>query len=141
MLQRILTWTLIAALWRRYGKILRILPIVIAILVVITMLHDDYVQYVKVSEDAKFLQWSFLVKWLLILLVVGVYWQFAKTMLNRDQQKEIKKEPKNRSTKRNENSADTSNLSGVDSENDPFSNIRQKKALRSKAEVVLEKKL
>ncbi len=135
MFQRLLTWTVFVALWRRYGKLLRIFPVIVVLVFLISMLHGDYVQYVQVSDDASFLPWSFLIKWLLILLVLGAYWRFAVSVIQGD------KASGKRKVKNDNANLNSGNIGQKgNTEQDPFRNIREKKELRTKAEVVLKKK-
>lgn len=129
MFQRLLTWTIIAALWRRYGKLLSILPLVLVSIFLISFLHDDYVKYVDVSKNNAYLHWSFLVKWLLIFIVLGAYWFYVRSILNKSGEKQNSVSEKNSEELK----------SSGQRQNDPFKNIRSKETLRSKADVIIEK--
>ena len=134
MLQRLVIWTMLVTIWRRYGKALRLLPLVIVLLFLISMLHSDYVQYVRVSEDRKYLPWSFIIKWLLIISVIAVYWRFVLLVIRGGPKDPL-------SLKKREGKKAYQNDSDLDAQrNDPFKNIREKKQLRSKADLLIQKK-
>jgi hypothetical protein len=135
MLQRLLTWTLLAAIWKRYGRALRMLPLLIGLVVLITMMHGDYVEYVSVSDNKRFLHWSFLIKWLLIVLVVFLYWRYVLNVI-KGNSVSLKNDHSSQSSLGKNNGPANKNENGVD----PFENIRSKKTLKSKAEVIIEKK-
>jgi len=136
MLQRLFTWTIIAAIWKRYGRALKLLPVILVGVFIISLVHDDYVRYAEVSNDRSLLHWSFLIKWFLILAVVVWYWQFAKSVISSK-----KNRAKNNSTFKNESMfGKKSDVDvEVDSAPDPFAEIRNKKRLRSKADIVIER--
>jgi len=133
MLQRIFTWTILAAIWKRYGRVLKVLPLLLAGIFIISFIHTDYVRYVEVSENQALLHWSFVIKWGLILAVVAWYWYFVRTSLSTKKHKLNDSVMAKSDAKNNRQASD-------EQKSDPFSEIRTKTKLRTRAEIMLEKK-
>jgi uncharacterized PurR-regulated membrane protein YhhQ (DUF165 family) len=125
MWNNLLKLTLVSYIWKRHKRTLIALPILLIYFWVINLIHHDVIAFATLKENTQWLGWSFLIKWIFILL--GVF-AFVFIHLN------VKNQP---SSKPNPTVTDSSNTSDIAPEDDPFHNIRHKKKLRSKAEVIL----
>ena len=114
-------------IWRRYRRLLIAVGLLIASYFLVSLLHDDYLDYVKNSGNADFLGLSYVVKWA-VLLVVTIVFYFLIGAHKTDKAKNIKpkKETQTAQTAQNETNAP-----------DPFEAIRLKKKLRGHADQYL----
>lgn len=81
MINALIKWGLIASLWRRYGRILKGLFVVIVLLFAIGEIHDDVVRYAQVSHDEAILPVSYVAKWGLIAVTLFIYWSYIRRVL------------------------------------------------------------
>lgn len=127
-----LKWSLLISFWRRYRAALKQLPILVIAVLLIYNIHADYVAYVEVSDDHRFLAGSFVVKWALIAFLVLGYWLYARHLLSHKN----KAQPKSMDRKKGDNA-----LNSTDSDTpDPFEKIRNKSTLLSRSEYLINKK-
>lgn len=116
----------LAILWRRYRRLLIAVGLLIASYFLVSLLHDDYLDYVKNSGKDTWLGMSYAIKWLALLIATVVFYFVITTRTKT----EIKKRPKDQ---REANAA-----SPEKDKPDPFDAIRHKKKLRGRAEQFLD---
>ena len=127
MLPQLLKWGVLLGIWRRYGGAIKLLPLLLLVLAIIFYVHGDYINYVEVSENQHWLARSFLIKWLLVLAVVGIYWLYVKRLLATPSGGKSKKPEESLQSERK-----------TDAEPDPYKNIREKDTLRSRSDVLIQ---
>lgn len=81
MLNKAIKWAVLIGIWRRYGVLIKSIPLVLILLVVIWTLHSDFLAYVQVSKDTNYVVHSYLLKWLCIAIVAYVYWRYVSSLL------------------------------------------------------------
>jgi hypothetical protein len=126
MLNQLLKITLFASFWLWIKPRWKGLVALAVFLLLVNMLHGEYLGYVELSGNAAFLPWSYLVKWLLLLAAAGVY---MLVLLRADEPGSASE----RDTKR------AMPGSGPASADDGFDFLREKKTLQSRADKLLEK--
>lgn len=156
MFAQMMKWGVLLAIWRRYKHAILILPVVVIAVFVVVSIHNDYIAYVGVSKDDQRLADSFLIKWGCILVILCAYGGYIYRLLNKSEDRgdlkgagaKLKFSRFFRSSVRDNrdvpNEARPSSarfeVPEESSTSDPFEKIRQKKKLRNKAEVIIEKK-
>lgn len=137
MFKQLFKLTVVSVIWKRYkAAIVSTLALFIYYWLV-EKLHQDYLQYLSLQQTDTNLGSSFLLKWLMLGLGLGLYLLYnfwrkrpGKTPLPHVDIKQKKKTRKQA----------PGNEAELDKGNDPFANIRQRKSLRSKADFVIEQK-
>ncbi|MGH1440004.1 MAG: hypothetical protein ACRBBR_07850 [Cellvibrionaceae bacterium] len=143
MWNNLLKITLVSYLWKRYKRTIIALPLLLLYFWFVNLVHHDIIAYATLNNDTSWLGWTFLVKWLFILLGVAVFvfiHATAKTVgesrladsLRGGVKGNLKDKPK-------ESALEDPDPLSPETE-DVFDRIRHKKSLRSKADVVLEKR-
>lgn len=136
MFNQMIKWTVIISLWRKYKSHLISSLILLFTLVLINIIQQDYLAYAE-SAQSNSVGWSFLVKWALYIIAVGVYlWRitvinkarsFDSTLHKMMQAQQVPEKEVGEGTQADSNKPD------------PFANIRGKKKLRSEADFLIEK--
>jgi hypothetical protein len=67
MLSQILKWVATDAIWRFIKPRLKSVLALIAILAVTTGVHDEFVEYVQLTQDKTWLLESYMLKWVVII--------------------------------------------------------------------------
>lgn len=116
----------LAILWRRYRRLLIAVGLLVASYFLVSLLHDDYLDYVKNSGNDSYLGISYAIKWL-SLLVATVVFYFVITGRN-------KAETKKRPADQHQAKTDAPGKNKPD----PFDAIRHKKKLRGRADQFLD---
>lgn len=143
MWNNLLKITLVSYIWKRYRRTLIALPLLLLYFWFVNLVHHDIIAYATLNDDTAWLGWSFLLKWLFILLGV-TFFVFVhisakpvdEDLLNPSFKKSLKESLKEKF--RTEKITESEAFISSDVE-DIFERIRNKKSLRSKADVVLEK--
>ncbi len=135
MINQLVKWTLLVTLWRKYKKHLGLTIALLIALVLTSFLHQDFVNYSLASNNTN-LGLSYVLKWLVYLVLVSAYW-FYVTKIEHKSSKNSELHKKMRQAK--QRSHDNSQQVTEPSQIDPFSDIRNKKKLRSKADIAIEK--
>jgi hypothetical protein len=136
MFNQLLKWTLVISIWRKYKRHIGITIILILALFLTSLVHQDFVNYSLVSDNSS-LGLSYLVKWLVYLVLVSVYW-FSVGKINENARKDSDLHKKMKASKQRKPKSTILDQEDSSSQ-DPFANIRGKKNLRSKADIALEK--
>lgn len=128
MLNQLLRFTLVssALLWLRPRW--RGLLALAGFVVLVHLLHGEYLRYVELSQNQSFLVWSYVIKWLALIIGVSVYVLFAFPSTNaraRDKPDPAKTSPERKP---------------VPPPDDGFDFLRRKKQLEGRAEKVLSQK-
>ena len=120
-------WAAIAAIWRRSQPWLKNTGILVVTLWLIVIAHGEYVEYVQVTENKRWLAESFLVKWTFVFLSIVLYavYNFRTTLQLKTPP--LAKAPKETSEKE---------LKEAD---DGFDFLRDKTRLKSRADQILDK--
>ena len=141
-------------LWRQYKFLIVSLLLLIVVIFIVGEVHEDYLAFAQTSEEDAQVGLSFMLKWGVWLLAIGIF-LFANHLVNARKNKEKAlsasnksllnilqfnrgKKPFNKAEKQTDN-AQTHTGKNVETENDPFAHLRNKKKLRSYADLVIEK--
>lgn len=105
MINQLLKWSVILAIWKKYGSAIKVLPLLLLVILLVYAVHGDYIEYAEVSEEKQHLALSFLVKWLAILGVIAAYWLYLKKALksNKNKKPSLKDRLKKRKAKGDDN--------------------------------------
>ena len=128
MFNQLLKFTLITTVWFWLKPRWRGLLILSVFVVLVNMLHGEYVSYVEISGDQTFLVWSYIVKWTLLGLSFLVYFLFGAVGVKVKPPVESKTEAK---------SSDSAN--SIHNKNDGFDFLRNKKHLESRADKIIKR--
>ena len=127
MLAPILRFTVFSFIWRKYKRIIIAGLIMVCSIILINYLHSDFIEYNQQLEEQHFIGVSFVVKWVMSLLILAAYILYARHML-----KPVKKVDLEKPIKSKENQVNAAKSDDV------FNDIRKKKTLLSKADLVIK---
>ena len=134
MWNNLLKISLLSYIWKRYKKTVILLPALLIYFWVIGLAHDDYLAYAKLQNQTQWLGVSFFIKWLLLLVGVGVF--VALHLSGKSSSDALEREASSV-----DQTSDSITQEQFTSEiNDSFERIRQKDSLRSKADTILKTK-
>lgn len=127
---------LLASFWLKYkSNIIKTLFAVLA-LAIVHYVYQDVVELFSLNQQQNYLMYALIAKWLVILLIIGIYVFSLKSTASNNQPLNVKK-----SDKTTAKSATPSNQTNQGSESvDPFEQLRHKDKLRSRSDLMLEKK-
>jgi len=127
MLNQILKFTVITSIWLWLKPRWRALLAFIVSIVIINVLHSEYVKYVEISGNQDFLVWSYILKWSAMLFCILAYllvnvWGISskKTLPVKAANESARVAPR------------------VEGQDDGFDFLRRKKKLNSQSEKLLE---
>jgi len=128
MLNNLLKVTALSLIWKKYRAGIVATVILITYCWLIAIIHQDYLSYRELAGSGDSLGLSFVLKWLAWLAGFTVYFFYDSDPVN----------------KTAEPAKSASRISCSDDkpqggETDPFTAIRNKKKLRSKADVLIDK--
>ena len=129
MLKNLLHITVLTLLWKKYRQLILSTLVLVAYLWLVSLLHDDYVNYSELDGDKQYLAWSFAIKWLAYLSGIVIY-LFISWRRNG------KVDTENTSTTTQTKTATTSKKNNPLT--DPFADIRQRDKLRSRADFIIQ---
>ena len=156
MLNQMVKWTVLIGAWRKYKRHASATIIFLIALLMINILHQDFIEYNQQSQTA-YLAMSYGIKWLAFITCVVVF-LFVLKRIDKQTTKDCV-HPANQSTEDSTISAilasknsqsqkqaaeqavdsDASNqVNNGKSEKDPFAHLRNKKSLRSKADFIID---
>ena len=118
----------IALIWKQYKALIISTLLLIACLLLISNVHDDYLTHSQLQNDASDAGLSFIYKWLAYALVVGAYFVFHFLRGLRPSKQNL------------EDKAKEANIIAKTDSDDPFAAIRERKKLRSRADFLDGKK-
>ncbi len=135
MLNQLLRFTLVssALLWLR-PRWRGLLALTVSVLL-IHVLHGEYLGYVELSGDRSFLVWSYVVKWVGLIVAVAIYVLLAVYGMKPGARSRTPAAPVN--TKRPVEPAAGKTASAPNAQDDGFDFLRQKKRLENRADKVI----
>jgi len=128
MFNQLLKITLVTTVWFWLKPRWRGLLLLGVFVVLVNILHSEYLDYVQISGDQVFLVWSYVVKWAALALSFLVYFLFGAIGVKVKPPVVSKEEPKAL------NPADS-----TQNKNDGFDFLRNKKHLKSRADKIIER--
>ena len=143
-MNKIINLILSGLLWRRYKFFIVTLVLTVVSIVLVGQVHQDYIEYQNLQEQAANVGFSFVIKWIVWACIAIAFYlanhfynqyrnkQKAQTRPNNALQKLMRwktDKPRQQATENIKSTAD-----------DPFDNIRKKDRLRSYADVIIEAK-
>ena len=128
MLNQLLKVTLFATVWLWLKPRWRGLAVLLIFVVLVNLLHAEYLGYVELSENKDFLIWSYLVKWLLLFAAVITYIALP-----------IRGNSGNSSAGTLSRQKPPLSTGGATNEDDGFDFLRDKKELQSRADKLLDR--
>jgi len=131
MLNNLLKMTAITLIWKKYRRGIVAIAILIAYCWLVAIIHQDYLSYRALAGSDDTLGLSFILKWLAWLVGFAVYFFYDSDPAKAAAQRPVAHSDNNIHTDASDQPprGDT----------DAFSAIRDKKKLRSKADVVIDK--
>ena len=129
MFNQLLKITLFTSVWLWLKPRWRGLLAIIVFVLLVNILHREYLDYVSISEDKAMLVWSFVVKWGLI--IIGVLLYFLSAALGG--------KPAQAKTGKTKAGVEASPQTGTD-DDDGFNFLREKKTLENRADKLLNRK-
>lgn len=122
MFKQVFRLTFITFVWKKYKRIIVSTTVLFMSLWLIGFIHDEYLEFSKLHNDTN-LSLSFVLKWFALLSSVTIYLIFNYL----GSKKEKKSKKKAHEPVLTENA------------DDPFAEIRSRKKLRSRAEMIIDK--
>ncbi|AWL10921.1 hypothetical protein HMF8227_00424 [Saliniradius amylolyticus] len=135
MFKPVLRLTLITFVWRRYKRNILITLAAFIATVLVTIIHSDYLAYLNQTGQTANIGWSFVVKWLLYLLIIALW--IATLSLHKTSRSTTFKRPSHSEIR---DTASRRKEKGPSQGDDPFAHIRNKKQLHSRGDQVIEHK-
>ena len=123
MFKQLFRLTFITLIWSRYKSVIVSTILLFIFFWLINKVHADFLTYSELQNSSEHLGLSFVVKW--VVMLAGILLYFLYNHLAR---KSRRKKP---AIKKDYNPSD---------DNDPFAEIRKKDKLKSKSDFILEKK-
>ncbi len=127
MLNQILKFTVITTVWLWLKPRWRALLAFVVSIIIITVAHREYLNYVEISGNQTYLVWSYLLKWSALLVCIIAYLLASAWGIS------SKKSAPAKAVTESARLAPR-----VEGEDDGFDFIRRKKRLNSQAEKLLE---
>jgi hypothetical protein len=128
MFNQLLKITLFTSVWLWLKPRWRGLLAIIVFVLLVNILHREYLDYVSISEDKAMLVWSFVVKWGLI--IIGVLLYFLSAALGG--------KPAQAKTGKTKAGVEASPQTRTD-DDDGFNFLREKKTLENRADKLLNR--
>lgn len=142
MFNKVLQITLLGFIWKRYSKLIVTTIFLFAYFWIVSRIHTDYLKFAELNDGNENIGFSFILKWIAFLTGVGIYALFNTY------HKLPKIVPNNNPGSGNSNLTKINNKNtstkvtpdSTDNKSDPFSELRKKDKLRSKAEIIIDNK-
>ena len=131
MFNQILKITLFTSAWLWLKPRWRGLLAIIVFVLLVNILHQEYLDYASISEDKAMLAWSFVVKWGLI--IIGVLLYFLSAFFGG-------KPAPGKAAKPGARAAGQAQGTAGESNDDGFNFLREKKTLENRADKLLNRK-
>ncbi len=137
MLNQLLKFTLVssALLWLRPRW--KGLLALIVFVVLVHVLHGEYLGYVELSDDRSLLVWSYVIKWVALISGMLAYFVLAIKGLGRSAAQPSGRKQARKARAMDASSDEAVSTTGAD---DGFDFLRKKKQLDSEAEKLLHRK-
>lgn len=123
MFKQVFRLTFITFVWKQYKRAIISTVLLFGYLYLVGNIHDDYLNYAKLEQGTD-VGASFIIKWgaLLFGVLIFLAYHFLR-----------------RSSSTDSDDGDNA-MTVTDDENDPFADLRKRKKLRSKAEMIIDEK-
>lgn len=131
MLNNLLKMTALTLIWKKYRAGIVAVAVLIGYCWLVGVIHQDYLSYRALAGSDDTLGLSFVLKWLAWLAGFTVYLYYDNSPAN--------KRPEHPTAQRADSISPATTDNVQRDEADPFAAIRNKKTLRSKADVVIDK--
>lgn len=137
MFNKLLKITVIGFIWTRYGRVIASTLMLFAYFWVVSLVHQDYLDYLKLQANAGGAGLSFILKWLAFIAGIVAFWIFN----NRSWRKSVRQSNEGSTFPVKPNASKLPSKKGGNSnvDVDPFESIRRKDKLRSRADLIIEK--
>lgn len=116
----------LAMIWRRYRRLFIAIGLLLVSYFLVSLLHQDYLAYARNSGNATFLGLSYVVKWVILLVITLVFYFLIVA----------RKTPKVEAPTKEQKTPGSP--AAQPDKPDPFEAIRHKKKLRGHADQYLE---
>mgnify|MGYP000601477888 CR=1 FL=1 len=136
MFNKFLKITLIGFVWTRYGRMILSTLMLFVYFWVVGLIHQDYLDYLKLQGNGEGAGWSFVLKWLAFFTGIVIFW-FVN---NRTRKKHGQKGDSTQSYKQGGSDLPAVKSNNANRSDDPFDAIRRKSKLRSKADMIIQEK-
>ena len=130
MFKPLLRLSIIATIWLKFGRQIVLGLVLILAIYLLQLIAQDVNEYLNNTSQTEYLGQVLLIKWTLILILLTAYGFFLKTSLT--------KKSKAKPTETSSPKAQAKNKAEP-AKADPFAQIRDKKVLRSKGDILIEK--
>ena len=124
MFKQVFRLTFITFVWKKYKRIIASTIFLFAYLWLVGYVHDEYLEIARLQEQNN-IGLSFMVKWLALLSGAVIYLVF-NLLGTKSRKNSVRQVP--------------AESDGTEA-NDPFAELRTRKKLRSKAEMIIEKEI
>jgi hypothetical protein len=128
---------LAAVIWRRYRRTIVSTLALFVSYFLISLFHDDYVDYTVSAGDTHFLWRSYLIKWGVLIGVTVTYYLYNAYAF-RSRRADNLSPPAADKNRREQRVKE--NVPPNDDEADPFAEIRHKKRLKSRGDIAVERR-
>ena len=141
MIKNIFRITLATYIWKRYSVVIISTAVLFVYFWLVGKIHSDYVSYIELNDESKYLGLSFLLKWFAFLVGFLVYLLVNSARFSLKNEIDNSKESVSNTVQANANNdALDVQEKKANNQQDPFAQIREKPTLRSRADIVIEKK-
>lgn len=134
MINPLLRLTALAWVWKKYRHYIIATLVLFAGFWLIGVIHDDFLEYATLKDQQNIIGLSFVLKWLGFLAWTLGYFAWLK----KQSQSKKTKTKSNPLSSRIPKPSEAKTQSDPSPASDPFSNLRDKTKLRSKAEIILQ---
>jgi len=118
----------IALIWKQYKGLIVSSVLLIAYLFLVSSVHQDYLTHSQLQNDTSGSGMSFIYKWAAYALGIALYFGFHALSPSRPQKDELSEKAKQ------------ANRNAKNDQDDPFSAIRERETLRSRADFIEQEK-
>lgn len=125
MFKQVFRLTFIALIWKQYKRVIVSTVVLFGYLWLVSSLHSDYLDYAQLQQDTN-VGHSFLYKWAAFAAGVLIYLSYHLWFKKRSNGVQSK------------SPGEQITSTPADDENDPFAEIRKRKKLRSRAEMMMD---
>ncbi|WAJ70914.1 hypothetical protein [Catenovulum adriaticum] len=133
MFKPLLRLSILASIWLKFGKQIVLGLLIIIALTILQFISHDINEYLNTTKQTQYLGYVLIAKWCLILAIVVSYLLYIKYSLK------SKRATKLTQASKQANSKQASLPKNRTNEHDPFAHLRDKKKLRSKGDLLIEK--
>ncbi len=118
----------IALIWKQYKGLIISTVLLVAYLLLVGSVHDDYLTHSRLQNDTAGSGMSFVYKWVAYAIGIALYFGFHALRGIRGPKEDLSEKAKQ------------ANKDAKSDSDDPFAAIREKKTLRSRADFIEQEK-